>query len=353
MNRWMRFAVFAALISLAATSALAAGPIRTELTLDTPFLDSTQNVYVTFTMTNVSDHTVRVLSWVTPFDGVEGNLFEVARNGEPVPYEGRVYKRPAPTDADYIVLAPAESRSVEVELSRFYAISYGGEYLIRFRHASYDHNHVQDLTKSADSALIDLRSNVVSFWMDGDDPPPVVEIAPWQKAKGGNKPPKGACDNSQQATIDSALAEAQSYAADSVSYLNGSSGPRYVEWFGTYTSSRWNTVGNHFDAISDALNNAPMEWDCSCKQRYYAYVYPNQPYKIYLCTIFWQAPLTGTDSKAGTIIHETSHFDVVAGTDDVTYGQSSCRNLADTDPNAAITNADSHEYFAENNPHLN
>jgi peptidyl-Lys metalloendopeptidase len=47
-----------------------------------------------------------------------------------------------------------------------------------------------------------------------------------------------------------------------------------------------------------------------------------------------------------------SHFNVVAGTDDVVYGQSAARNLADTDPDAAITNADSHEYFAENTPAL-
>ncbi len=44
-----------------------------------------------------------------------------------------------------------------------------------------------------------------------------------------------------------------------------------------------------------------------------------------------------------------SHFDVVAGTDDVVYGQTGAMALAISDPDAAITNADSHEYFAENN----
>jgi peptidyl-Lys metalloendopeptidase len=100
------------------------------------------------------------------------------------------------------------------------------------------------------------------------------------------------------------------------------------------------------------MTNAGITFDCKCKQNYYAYVYPNQPYNIYLCRVFWQAPLSGTDSKAGTLIHEMSHFNVVAGTDDVVYGQTGARNLADTDPNAAITNADSHEYFAENTPPL-
>ena len=32
---------------------------------------------------------------------------------------------------------------------------------------------------------------------------------------------------------------------------------------------------------------------------------------IYLCPAFWEAETTGTDSRGGTLIHETSHFDKV------------------------------------------
>ena len=96
-----------------------------------------------------------------------------------------------------------------------------------------------------------------------------------------------------------------------------------------------------------------MTFDCGCKQKYYAYVYPNQPYNIYVCSVFWQAPMTGTDSKAGTLIHEMSHFTVVAGTDDYVYGQTGAKNLAITNPDNAVINADNHEYFAENNPFQN
>ena len=73
-------------------------------------------------------------------------------------------------------------------------------------------------------------------------------------------------------------------------------------------------------------------------------------YKIYLCGAFWSAPMKGTDSKAGTLIHEMSHFTVVAGTQDHVYGQTAAKALALSDPAKAIANADSHEYFAENTP---
>jgi peptidyl-Lys metalloendopeptidase len=92
--------------------------------------------------------------------------------------------------------------------------------------------------------------------------------------------------------------------------------------------------------------------DCSCKQSYYAYVYPTAPYKIYVCNAFWSAPMTGTDSKAGTLIHEMTHFNVVASTDDWAYGKTAAAALAISNPAKALDNADSHEYFAENTPAL-
>ena len=79
---------------------------------------------------------------------------------------------------------------------------------------------------------------------------------------------------------------------------------------------------------------------------------PDQFGKIYLCGAFWNAPNTGTDSKAGTLIHESSHFTVNGGTSDWAYGQSDCKSLAISNPARAIDNADSHEYFAENRPAL-
>jgi peptidyl-Lys metalloendopeptidase len=93
--------------------------------------------------------------------------------------------------------------------------------------------------------------------------------------------------------------------------------------------------------------------DCSCTDAgVYAYVFANQPYKIYACPVFWTAPALGTDSKAGTMIHEMSHFTVVAGTQDFVYGQSGAAALAISNPANALRNADNHEYFAENTPVL-
>jgi len=152
------------------------------------------------------------------------------------------------------------------------------------------------------------------------------------------------------------VVSARSYTENAKGYLNaGTVGPRYTTWFGAYTSSRYNTVQSHFVSIDSAMdqNAGQIKINCGCNQSYYAYVYPTRPYEIFVCRAFWTAPLTGTDSKAGTLIHEMSHFNVVAGTDDNVYGQAGAKSLAISDPAAAVDNADSHEYFAENTPSQN
>ena len=127
---------------------------------------------------------------------------------------------------------------------------------------------------------------------------------------------------------------------------------RYVIWFGEPDNSRQDTLKTHFNNIYNDLNTKNIVFDCSCTDDYFAYVYASSPYTIYLCNSFWSASMTGTDSKAGTIVHEMSHFTVVAGTDDYVYSQSDAQMLAEDDPDTAIDNADNHEYFAENTPAL-
>ena len=101
------------------------------------------------------------------------------------------------------------------------------------------------------------------------------------------------CSASRQTDLVNARNEASTYASNTVGYFGANKqGERYTTWFGVYNPSRYNTVSSHFSAISDAMDNAnPMHFDCTCTSSSYAYVYPTQPYNIYLCNAFWSAPL--------------------------------------------------------------
>jgi peptidyl-Lys metalloendopeptidase len=188
-----------------------------------------------------------------------------------------------------------------------------------------------------------------SVWIDGRQARGALETA--IPAAEGAGLSFSRCSNAQQETIAGAVLAAQAMAQDADGYLQRKDlGRRYSGWFGAVDATRSSTVAHHFLAIKDAFASKPVTVDCGCNESYYAYVYPNQPYKIYVCKAFWSAPMTGTDSKGGTLVHEMSHFTVVAGTDDLAYGQSAAGQLAVSDPDKAIQNADSHEYFGENTP---
>jgi peptidyl-Lys metalloendopeptidase len=377
----MLVALLAALLLTTVAGAAPKGGASVDLSVEQGAFDSSQEVFVTVTISNPTNQPVKVLKWFTPVAGVEEPLFAVTRDGQPVEYIGPLYKRAAATEQDYISLNSGESISSTVNLGEYYDLSVSGQYEIAYAVASF---HLYSEKGNALKSKEVLTSEKVSVGVDAQfkatrtpRPATATPSAPTATpgSGGGGKPtrtPSGtnptatptsgggggigftSCNATQQNTLTTAHVNAQTYASSSENYLYGiSSGTaRYTEWFGAFTTSRFNLVKAHFTSISNAFDTAPVVYDCSCTQSYYAYVYPNQPYKIYLCNAFWTAPMTGTDSKAGTLIHEMSHFTIVADTDDFVYGQTAARNLAINNPDNAVRNADNHEYFAENTPTL-
>ena len=122
------------------------------------------------------------------------------------------------------------------------------------------------------------------------------------------------------------------------------------KWFGDDSEDVRKTMTKRTSKAIDRLeklNENSFELADKKHKNVYAYVYPNKDDKIYLGNAFDSAPATGDNSKAGTLVHETSHFDSVGGTDDEDYGHEACEDMAETDPKKAQNNADSYEYFVE------
>lgn len=314
-------------------------------------LGKTDNVTVRLTLTNTSSQPQMILKWHTAFGEIEESLFDITRDGVKVPYLGAHYKRPAPTASDYYLLKPGASHTVKVELSDMYDMSITGQYTVSYSAKS------GNLFGTNEKVVGEIKSGAANIWIDGRLPRGTISDP---AAKGEVNPsPMAAslsytkCTTTQQATVAQAISAATTMANGADAYMGGSLGARYTKWFGATDATRVAKVKANFVAIKDAFLNKPITVDCGCKKTYYAYVYPTQPYKIYVCKAFWSAPMTGTDSKGGTLVHEMSHFNAVAGTDDWVYGQSGAASLAISDPNKAVDNADSHEYFSENTPALN
>jgi len=324
---------------------------KTELTM-------ADGVNVRFSLANQGADDLLVLKWKTPLAGFESDIFVVERDGERVAYTGRLTKRAAPRATDYVRIPGGGSVSATFDLSAVYDMRQPGNYTVRYEASGID--VVREDFRRAQTVLsqVDaLESNTAGVTLSG-----MAFRAEEQRVIGKALTPSYLnCSNANITSIGSALSNAQTYATNAYNFLVGlpvasrTGDPRFTTWFGAYTSAHYSTVQSHFNNLKNAFAGQAFQLDCDCASdnSLYAFVYSNQPYHVHLCGAFFAAPATGTDSKAGTLVHETSHFTVVAGTGDYAYGQTACKRLATKTPNKAINNADSHEYFAENTPALN
>jgi peptidyl-Lys metalloendopeptidase len=353
--RFLVVGVVALLVSAVGASAAPRG-LSSEIQAEKASLGVADDVYVRFTLHNESSEDLYVLSWQTPLRGVDENIFEVRRDGQPVDYIGRLFKWATPTAEDFIRIPAGGSVSARVELSSVYDISRSGEYSIQYRVPVREALRATG-AKVAAAKLGNIESNVLTLGIERDER--LIAQAPADPQAPGlifdeyRTPSFVSCSSTRQSTLISALSNAQTISQRARDYLNNlpsTSRPTdtaYRTWFGSYTSSRYSTVQSHYSNIYSSFVNQTYTFNCSCTSSAYAYVYASQPYRVYLCNAFWNAPMTGIDSKAGTLVHEASHFTVLGGTQDYAYGTTACRNLATSDPARAVMNADNHEYFAE------
>lgn len=136
-------------------------------------------------------------------------------------------------------------------------------------------------------------------------------------------------------------------AALSLERWNASDRAHFKEWFGSDSEEARNLMRERLRKMRAKL--LEEELVVGSDEDKYAHVWPLGN-TVNLDGHFWTAPRTGEDSRAGTVVHETSHFWSAGGTRDHAYGRTKCRALASEDPDKAINNADSNEYWMETLP---
>jgi peptidyl-Lys metalloendopeptidase len=137
----------------------------------------------------------------------------------------------------------------------------------------------------------------------------------------------------------------------------------FARWFGAYSPAAAEEVRANLKAIAAAFRRGSVVMQCQtrqddgCTAGEYAWVYPFEPYRIYLCPSFFTLPDLATlrpdsyegetGTREGTLVHEISHFNTVARTDDHCYTRSECSAMAQRDAIRARANADSYQYYIE------
>ena len=347
--------------------------LSAELVAEKKEYEAEEPVSVRFILTNTGTEALQVLRWNTPLEGFFAEMFEVTLDGKPVPYLGIVLKRGFPELEDWATLEPEGSLSATVDLAEVYHFSKPGTYRVQLdlsviAVATADRATLKD-PRGEGWTFVRFNKESTEVAMKVSRPLPQLGDEEGGSETGGIDPNPGGttvgprvhgesrffrCSKQEKSTLHLARSGGLQLADDAAKHLaqtpvaDRSSSARYSRWFGTYSAGNWGQVSSNMQAIRDALQNETLRFRCNCSLSAWAYVRPSDPYKIWLCNRFWTSPRLGADSQAGTLIHEVSHFTVVAGTLDVAYGMPACETLATNSPAQAIQNADSHEYFAEN-----
>jgi len=266
-------------------------------------------------------------------------IFVFFLDGQPVTYIGAKVKYADPTFLDYVVLNSNETITVPVGLHNLYDFAKPGNYEAHFEH------YVMDFVEEDDfSSIPRLRNNFSPSEFVVSNIVTIKTTSPFYPKSVGTPYPCSTSERNIMTTAGTSLRTRLITSALSV--ISQGSTSTYIEWFGAYTSGRWQIAE---EVISLIQKNTVVAYACDNQAGVYAYVYPSdRTHTIYCCSAFWPSRVIGGfDTQAGTLLHELSHFSDIGATSDHTYGTSNCRNLARTNPGNAVNNADNFEYFGE------
>lgn len=89
-----------------------------------------EEVLLSFTLTNNNKDDYYVLTWNTPLEGFYGNFLDVTRDGENVLYKGIMTKRVNPLADDYTFIPAGGKAEATLNLNKGYDVSRPGHYKV-------------------------------------------------------------------------------------------------------------------------------------------------------------------------------------------------------------------------------
>lgn len=90
-------------------------------------------VLIDFKVENTGTEDIKILPWNTPLEErLSADVFTILKDGNKALFIGRKMRRPAPTEADYVNLAPGESLENTVDLALSYNLAKPGTYSVQY-----------------------------------------------------------------------------------------------------------------------------------------------------------------------------------------------------------------------------
>jgi len=287
--------------------------------------------FITFSVSNIDEEYLNILTWGTPFEGIKSNLFEVnqVNQKEKRPYIGMLLRRGLPLPKDYVKVFRHTSLSVTFDISESYFIDKVGTYEVRLNLPTY--SGVSQFEIINNLVIVNVTSSHLSKLPNFEHEDQMV-----------------GCSASEEEDVTEAVGASLPVVQRAYHCMASETcDSDCVTWFGRYSKSNYGYDRDKvFLAIGNHMQRTPFNSVCypaGCADNVYAYVYPtDRTFTVYLCNLFFTIP----NERIETIIHEMSHFVTLGATQDYAYGRTPCKNLAKSNPNQASHNADNVCYFA-------
>ena len=306
-----------------------------------------RNSNVNYTISNNGNSDLLFLDYDTPINGHNRSYFKITNeNGDEVPYIGRLVSID-PDSSHWTSLKAGESIKISVDLLQAYGFSWDmGRYSISYVSSinikdGSNYTEKIDSEKQDFSSAVDLEQvNVISNEIE-------VEIINTENSGSMAKEDLRGCSSSELAEVNESSNQAEDMTMRSITYMeqNGMDS-LWNTWWGSDNSGRYEYIMNGHVEI---LGSFEKNWNYICPSSIYcknganAWVYANTPYKVWLCSRFFNSH--DSQSQGSILIHESSHWYEILGTDDYTYGESNCKKLAQNSPSKAKNNADNYRFF--------
>lgn len=90
-------------------------------------------VVLTQTLTNTTNHSIEVLQYHTPFEGILGDIFELKFGVDTLTYRGPMVKRLPPGDEDWLKVEAGDSLTAFVDIAKAWDLDQAGEYQLQLK----------------------------------------------------------------------------------------------------------------------------------------------------------------------------------------------------------------------------
>lgn len=324
---------------------------------------------LTLTVNNPSQRTITFLKRGTPFEGFLTDSFVVTNSdGNRMGYRGVDAKHARNiNENEYVVLAPGASVSQPVTIGGVYQLAGDGRYSVTYtagiewtdgdasQGVQFCHTRIEKADKGLNQMAEVVEVQGAAAYEARQHRRQSRRIAAADSLrKSGRRSgwTHAECSNTQVAALDLWIQDA-TQKIDSARACSECSCAELVDtWFGVTTSqSVFALVTEKFDIMRQKMDNSIYECEADsssspvCNGNVFAYVYPtDSTQRIYMCEFTFNYP--DYAEKVQTVIHELSHFNTIADTNDNAYGEQVCYTLAQNSPGLARTSADNFGYFA-------